>query len=321
MNPLLNILLENATTFEERREVLGLTEADTFAVNNSMIHNLYTAAVQKKYVDFEDIPNTKGDITKYSGYKSMMDSISVLREISEVSKTPIPQLDIVETAVHNIITNRSNFEKGFALNKEFIILLYNSLVFSCIESVSLLLASYIDFIKRPDKINFTLIKMQSTPSSICIQNLDKFNASIKKGEFAKALTFVIGQNKEGLLGIDDLLIPAVIIGGVVLLVPIIREIIFYFYYSRMKASEYLKQQAALLEINKANVQASSLSADKKNSIIARQNKTIELFNKLSEQIKVNNALTEKKSTTELKDQNAMWKINDVKPSNSNLQLL
>jgi hypothetical protein len=313
MNPVLSILVENAKTYAERNEIFSLTESGLDNVNNTMIANLYKSAIDKSYIDFEDIPQSKGDITKYSGYRSMMSVVNIIKEITTKSGIKIPELDTVDTALSNIVTYRESFEKGFKLDKEFVILHYNILVYACVESISSIISSYVDFIKRPDQIEFMLIKNTKVGNSWCIDNLNKFNMSVKKGDFSKAINGVNNSGKEGFVGVDDLIIPTLIIGGVLVLVPIMRQLIFFFYYSKMRLSDYLKQQAMFLEINKQNLEANSnIPAKKKNEIIKNQEKAINDLNSLSDKVKVNNTMTQNKASTELNKENKSWTIGDVK---------
>ena len=85
-SPIIDILLENCESYSERREVLGLTEADLHNVNNNMVGKLFNSALSKAHIDYEDIPKSKGDITKYSGYKSMMECLELLKDISLKSR-------------------------------------------------------------------------------------------------------------------------------------------------------------------------------------------------------------------------------------------
>jgi hypothetical protein len=225
MNPVMKILVENATTYSDRNKIFSLMEAEANNVNNTMISNLYNAAIEKAHVDFEDIPQSKGDLTKYSGYQSMISSLSLIREIMSKSNVKIDDVVIVENAISNITAYRDQFEKGFKLEKEFIILQYNVLVAACVESVSTLISSYVDYVKRPDKIEFTIIKQKNSTGWISISNLDKFNQSVKTGDFSKVLNTVINSGHEGFVGVDDIVVPIVIIGGVSILVPLIRELI------------------------------------------------------------------------------------------------
>lgn len=312
MNMITKILLENTTTFAERNKIFALTEGETSAVDNTMVSNLYKSAVNKAHVDFEDIPESKGDITKYSGYTSMLSVISILKTLSAKSNVKINELDIIETSLSNIVGYRDKFEKGFQLDKEFIILQYNSLVYACVESVSVVIASYVDYIKRPDRVDFGIVKdPKINPGYLCLRNLSAFNESVKQGDFAKVMSAVINAGKQSFVGVDDIIVPTLIIGGVIALVPIIRELIFYFYYSRMRTSDYLKQQAAFLDMNKNNVQSANLPAAKKKEVLKKQQDAAVLLNSLSDKIKVDRINTENKVNTEINTENKNWTLSNI----------
>lgn len=313
INPVLKILLENAKTFAERNEITGLMESEMNSVTSALVSNLYKSAIEKSYINFENIPESKGDLTRYEGYKSMVESIALLKELCKKHNVKIAELETVETAMNNIITYRDAFEKGFKLEKEFIMLQYNILVYACVEALSVIISSYVDFVKRPDRVEFVLNKNpRHHHGFLLMKNLESFNMAVKKGEFSKVLNGVINSGKEGFTGAGSILIPTFIIGAVASIVPLIRELIFVFYYSRMKLSDYLEHQATFLEINKQNVQASNLPAKQKNEIMKKQAKYIEKLRKISETVKVDGTMSETKATVELNKENKAWTINDVK---------
>jgi hypothetical protein len=307
----MKILLENANSFAERNQVMGLMESEAQAVNNSMVANLYKSAIEKSHVDFEDIPESRGDITKYSGYASMVGSLDVIKQIAATSNIKIDEIQVIEQAISNITAYRDTFERGFRLDREFIILQYNTLVYACVEATSILISSYVDFVKRPDRVEFTIMRDSKRGGYLAIQNLQKFNLSVKQGDFAKVMNAVVGAGGEGFVGIDDLVVPSLIMGGVLVLVPLVRELIFGFYYSRMRISDYLSQQAMLLEINKQNIQASTLPAKQKNEVLKKQAVQIEKLRNISEKIKVDRTMSDNKATIEMNKENKTWTINDV----------
>jgi hypothetical protein len=315
-NPTINILLENCHTFSDKNYLYAALESDqSYNITNTLITNLYKSALNKEHVNFEDIPESKGDITKYSGYKSMADSLVLLREIAQKSNIKIEEIEIIQQAITNLTLYKDLLFKGFQLNKDFIILQYNVLVYACVEGVSTLISSYVDFIKRPDKIDFTVIKNAKTNGWLCIDNLQKFNMCVKNGDFSKMLNTIINSGKESFLA-SSLLIPALVISGLMIIVPVIREIIFYFYYSRMALSEYLKQQSAFLEINKVSIQSSNLSASKKGEILRKQNESINKLMKLSDKIKIDKATTDNKVKDALKKENTNWSVKNIESQNS-----
>jgi hypothetical protein len=315
MNKLINILLENSSSFLERNTIYALSENDQAMVNTSLINKLYNVTLQKAHVDFEDIPNSKGDISKYSGYKSILETLDIIKGLAKSSNVKINEVDIIEDAVNNIVVHRDLFFKGFKLEKDFVILLYNSLVAACVEATSLLISSYIDFIKRPDKVEFNLIKLSMGPNALTLDNLASFNASVKSGDFSKVLNYVITTGKQNFLGPD--IIAALVIGGLVLIIPILRELIFYFYYTRMKLSDYMKQQSMLLELNKNMIQSNTaLTPNQKKEILTKQIDRINFLNNISDKIKVDNTMTQSKSIDDIKNENKSWSLDSITPSSS-----
>lgn len=326
MNEAMKVLMENATTFSARNKITSLMENEVKAVNNTMVSNFYKSAIEKAHVDFEGIPQSKGDLTHYSGYRSMVETLDLIEQISAKSDVKIKEVETIRTAISNIVTYRESFEKGFRLEKDFIILQYNTLVYACIESTSILISSYVDFVKRPDKNEFVIMKDSMHGRHTSISSLEKFNLAVRQGDFNKVLNAVISSGKDNLVGIDDIVIPTVIIGGVLALVPLIRELIFGFYYSRMKISDYLAQQAMLLEINKQNVQASTVPAKQKNEIIKKQSQHIDKLRRISDSIKVDSKLSDQKASIEMKKENKNWTIDEVQSQaasvdNNGFQLL
>ena len=314
MNPALNILLENANSFTERKQILSLTEAETEKINNNMISKLFKSAIDKSYIDFDDIPNSKGDITKYSGFTDMMDCLNIIEKTADQNHQKINELNIVNKAISNIIAYRTQFELGFKLNKDFIILEYNTLVAACVAGTSAIIASYMDYAKRVDQIEFKIINSKVSVGDLCIKELDRFNKTVASGDFSKVINTVNKSDNARAVGEGVVVTASLIISGVVALVISLRMLVHYFYYSRMKIADYLRMQAMFLELNKNNLKANAngLSAEKRNKIIDKQQALINKLLSLADKIKVNSVMTEKKVNVEKKKEESGWKFNDVK---------
>lgn len=311
MSIALKMLAENANTFAERNAVYSLTENEVSAVNNTMIANLYQSAIDRSHVDFDTIPDSEGDITKYTGYSSLTTALSVIKDISAKTGVAIPEVEVITQAVQNITTYREQFHKGFRLRKEFIILQYNALVFACVEATSAIISSYVDFIKRPDRVEFQLIKGRERNGIITVDILNQFNLAVKKGEFSKALNAVISTGSESLIGAGTAAVTVAVVGSLLSIVPLTREIIFLTYYSRMKLSDYLEQQAALIEVHKETVAASNAPARERNNIVKKQDKYIQQLRRLSDKIKVDRVSSERDAKVEMKKENKTWSLDTV----------
>ena len=205
--------------------------------------------------------------------------------------------------------------------------MYNSLVSSCVVSVSSLISSYVDYVRRVDQVEFELVNRKYNGSGRCIDILDKFNKSVSKGEFSKVMNAALKSDTEKFSGASVVMLTAAIVAGTVGLVTLIREAVFFFYYSRMKLSDYLKLQAMFLELNKNNIKANSsgVPAAKKNEIIKNQQKVIDKLTKMADKIAVNDTMTVKTMDSEMKKE-SNYRIADVKSdtaqtNNSGYQLI
>lgn len=312
-NYMMDILIENATTFSDKTKLNMLTEAEQAVINNKMVGNIYQSALKKRDVDFDNIPLTKGDIKKFSGYDNIMGTLSTLKQLSSKFGIKIEEIDVIETAISNIRVYKSVFEKGFALDIEFLSMYYNSLVYACVESTSLVLSSYVEYVKTVNSIEFTLKKGKGIPGNVCIDNLKKFNKTVKTGEFSKFANGMINKDRQNFVGGTA---AAVAIGLAVTIVPIARELIYYTFESRMNISEFLEQQSSFLEMNKVRLNSSDMEAGQRNKIITKQGEVIKKLEKYADRVRVNHKLTNKNATNKLKQDNKAWTVNSVEDDNS-----
>ena len=318
-NELIDTLLENATSFSERSEITSLTEAETYKVSNIMVANLYQSVLDKSYIDFDDIPRSKGDITHYSGYKNMISSISTIKDIATKSNKKIPELDIVDQAISNLVAYKETFEKGFKLNKDFIVLQYNTLVAGCVNATTKIIYSYMDYVRTVDSIEIVVKEDTLNDGKFAIDALDRFNKLVSNGEFAKTMNFIIKNkpnvNESYLLeGIAIAAIPAIIVVSVVSLVKILRLLIFTFYNKKEELSRYLEMQAMFLELNKETINASNnrMDPNKKRQVLKKQERIIKKLRILADKLSVDDRLSAKKTVIDIKKEDSGIRISDVK---------
>lgn len=311
-NYCINILLENASSYTEKTKIQMLTEAEQAVVNDRMIGNLYQSALKRKNVDFDNIPYSKGDIQKVDGYDNMLATIEVLKGLSKKFGIKINELDIVESSIVNLRTYRGTFERGFGLNVDFLKMYYNTLVYACIESTSLILSSYVEYTRTINNVEFQIKRGKGISGNICLDTLKKFNDSVRDGKFIKFANGLLNKDRENFLGAS--LGTKGIMGIVALgasIVPLMRELIYYFYESRMKASEYLNQQKEFIEMNKFRLESSSMSAQERNSILNKQRSVIDKLEKIADKVRVNQQIANKNASSEIKKDNKEWSLQNV----------
>lgn len=303
------ILESNANTFRERNDIYALTESQAAQVEQTMMSRLYKSALEKAYIDFDDIPESKGDITKYQGYKAMRETLSIMDNLAAKSNIKIKELDAINEALRHIETNRDYFVKGFLLDNQLVILIYNVTVASCVRATSLVVSSYMEFVRDPNTVEFKIIDVKKQSSRVDISTIEGFNKATKSGK----LTLLLKEEtstKDNFVG-NALVLSAVIVGAAMAIVPIIREMIFGFYYSRVRIAEYLDHQQELINMNRSLLESSTLSAKDKRAVLSKQKHQADQISRLSDKIRVDAVKTTTKASTELKNETKTWDLNSV----------
>lgn len=316
----IDILLENASSFKEKQEILTLTEAESSAINSNMVGKLYKSVLDKSHINFEDIPRSKGDITAYSGYKHMAESIEILKQLSAKASIKIEDVEIVDKALTNIVANRDMFELGFKLDKEFVILQYNLLVTACVEATSVLISSYVDYVKRVDKVEFGIINAKHQSGAVCIESLKKFNQSVASGSFAKAVNYVNKNSSVKESMVATVAMTAVgVVAAVVVIITLMRELVFHYFNMRMGLSDYLKMQATFLEMNRNSLMANDrIPAQDKLKIMKKQEDLANKLSRMSEKLRVDQNMADSKATAQKKNESKGWTLSSVRDENASM---
>lgn len=188
-----------------------------------------------------------------------------------------------------------------------------------------------------------------TKSHLLYGNLKKFNKCCEKNEFDKAMNHIIdefvsvnegaaaaisrigkhgadlaaklggfklsGLAKAGLTAFKTMPLGGQIIGVIVSIIGIVfilRELIYMFYYTRMRVSEYFDIQADLLEMNAQNIENNnSMEQSKKEKIASRQYKIVDLFRKMANKISINGRKAEVEATKEIESNDKKLTIKDI----------
>lgn len=314
-NYCMDILIENATTYSEKAKIYALTEQEQAVVNDRMVGNIYQSALKRRDIDFGDIPNSRGDIQKFGGYNNMVATINMLRELTKKFGIKMYELDIVENAVDNIRIQKRTFEKAYSLNIDFLKMYYQSLVLACIDATTLLLASYVEYTKTINAVEFNIKKGKGISGNICIDSLEKFNKSVKDGSFHKFADGLMSKKQENFLGAASAAAAGVKIAAAAgigaSIVPVLRTLIFYFYDAKMSVAEKLQYQKELLEMNAFRLNASSMDAKERNKILDKQKGYMDKLDKWADKIKISDKLATKSSTASIKQDNKQWNIGNV----------
>ena len=96
------------------------------------------------------------------------------------------------------------------------------------------------------------------------------------------------------------------------IIPILREMVFFFYYTRMRVSDFFDIQADLLQMNAYNVENNSSKDDAdKERIVSKQLKIVELFRKIANKISFTGRKAEVETSKEIVRSSKKMKLNDI----------
>lgn len=296
---------------ETRKVMLNINEADQNQVLSALTSRLYDHIVDRvDDIDFGDIPNTKGDITKLDSYQKLVDCVSIMRQLLEEYKQDVKPIGIIEKAIQNIGARKELFEKAFRYQVELPMITYSTIVLSIISSTSFLVSTCIEFIKIPSQDEFNVIldkvALTKSKSNLLFHNLEKFNTACDKGQIDNCLETIIKNNMKNLTGVEvGFVVGGVAMAGLLLnIIPILRELIFFFYYSRTRVSDYFDIQADLLQMNAYNLQNNeTMKKSERDKIVKKQLKIVDLFRKISNKIAINTKECEVKATKDIVQSN------------------
>ena len=292
-----------------RSILLSVNEADQNTVMTSLANKLYEHIVDKvDDIDFGTIPLSKGDITKIDNYDKLTDCINIITEILQNYNQSTDSIDTISEALQNMVDRRELFTKAYKLNVEMPMIIYNTIALSIVSSVSFMISSCIEFIKLDSDKGFDIAidktAVVKTKDNILFTDLKKFNKICANGDFDKAMEYVIANASKNFMGASFALgagSVAAILAVLLLIIPMIRELIFFFYYSRTKIADYFDAQASLLIVNAYNIENNLTKGDKEKKAIAdKQKKIADKFKKIANTIKVNNKVGADKSSKDIK---------------------
>ena len=290
-----------------RSILLSVNEADQNVVMTSLANKLYGHITDKvDEIDFGTIPNSRGDITKIDNFDKLTDCVNIISDILQQYHQDTTPVEVVSLAIQNMVDRTEMFEKAYRLNIELPIIVYNTITMAIVSSVSYLISCCIEFVKLPEDRGFNIamdkVGAAKAKESILFTDLSRFNKMCADGSFDKAMDYVIKQNANNFAGaafVFGVSSVVVVLGILLSIIPLIRELIFFFYYSRAKASDYFDAQSSLLMINAYNIENNLTRDEKAKKKIANdQRKVADMFKKISNNLKVNLKTGEKKAVEE-----------------------
>lgn len=281
------------------RTVSSFTEAEQKKSTIVLANKLYGMIVDRlDQIDFKEIEKSEGDITEFKYYNRTRECISVLKGLAKQSGSGVEEIDVIETALNNIESNRLFFIRAYKTDCSFIKSLYNTMIMAIISDISFMITVCVEYIKNPDhtvQMEITNLKKFKSKFYLVHKNLRKFNEAVEKGELEKVCSTLLKIKSKNLAGETTIIgwltlnVPgfqfiALIAAAIIIIktfVPIMRELSYFFYFFRTKISDYFFLQQQLLEANALKLKQMSTDDPEKNEKIAkRQEKIASIFGKI-----------------------------------------
>ena len=305
---------------QTRLTVLNIDEADQNSILLSLTGKLYAMIVDKvDDIDFGDIPDTKGDIEALPNYDKITTCIDTIEAILQQYKQPTDSIDEIQKGLSNLVQKKDLFKRGYMANIEIVQVTYCEAALAVVSSLSYMIAATIDYVKTPNDDSFTIALdktgLARTKDSMLYCCLKDFNAACASGQLEKAFEPLIKARVRNIVGVDDI---GLVAGGFAILailaniLPILRELTFFFYATRTRISQYFDLQADLLEMNAASIEMSNTATiDDKKKVSKRQRSIASFFKNISNKICIDNTTASKSAPKEIDRANRKMKINDV----------
>ena len=313
------------TDRETRKVLVTINEADQNQVMGSLATKLYDAIVKKVTdIDFGQIPQSRGDITKIPNYLDMVECLTTIRDMMVASKQSTQTPDIIFLSIENMKKYQKIWEKGYVLDNEMAIVFYNTIALSIVSAISLLTSATVEFVKNPqsDVIDLELARVANhkTKDNLLFKNLDKFNKACRKGDIEKIFNDVLRaqrQLKEGTVikeSISAILFTgAMVLGLLSTVIPILHQLTNALYCLRQNVAEYLAGEADVIRLNAEKVQYNrAKTPEQKKKIIARQHKIADHFKKWANKLMIKANKADVEAQKQIKeDRSNKSKIGDV----------
>ena len=313
------------TDRETRKVLVTINEVDQNQVMGSLATKLYDAIVKKVTdIDFGQIPQSRGDITKIPNYLDMVECLTTIRDMMVASKQSTQTPDIIFLSIENMKKYQKIWEKGYVLDNEMAIVFYNTIALSIVSAISLLTSATVEFVKNPqsDVIDLELARVANhkTKDNLLFKNLDKFNKACRKGDIEKIFNEVLKAQrqlkeetivKENIAAI--LFTGAMVLGLLSTVIPILHQLTNALYCLRQSVAEYLAGEADVIRLNAEKVQYNrAKSPEQKKKIIARQHKIADHFKKWSNKLMIKANKADVEANKKIKEENSnKSKIGDV----------
>lgn len=290
-----------------------LSEADGLRISDRVVSQLYKFTLEKyRDVDFGTIPKSKGIIVDLPEYRNIIAGIELLRSLEiQSGEGKIEQIDILEMAVKNVEKYSKEFSLAYKMDKSLGIMIYEVIVMAIIRCLSYMIGNAIMYVKDPTIKSFKSL-FDGKEEDILIRNLKKFNLSVQKGEISKLFDNILIRKE--MVAASTLATIGIVITILLFIVPVLRELVYFYYNSKVAIRDFIRLQAETLKNNIYTLKYNS-KVDKK--IIEKQEQTLDKLNDIANKLIIDGEVSRKKTEVMIKNEKA--NIENIESTSNNDQ--
>lgn len=303
-------------------------------------------------IDYSTISKSRGDITKIEKFDQLQECVDLIRKIVIEYKQSTKSVDVVNTAIENMKKRTDLFKKAFSVDSPIPKMLYNNIALAIVNSVSFLIATCIEYVKSPTAETFEMaldvVAYNKTMNHLLFKTLNDFNEGCKSNEFDEALKLCLKkrivanesaeievkddtpyftpeeiEDDEEIVhddeAVDEAFFPDIFRGiasGLIFIlkcfIPIIRNIVYFFYSTRQTITDFFNVNAGMLEMNAYQLQYNNnMDADKKDKVYQRQMKIAGKFRNIANKFAIDNANASKNAEKIKNEEDRKYNVEDL----------
>ena len=309
------------TDYKTNTRLYNLDEAEQNTVLLSLTNKLYQMIVAKiDDIEKGDIPKSRGDITRLPKYNQLKECAKTLTSIFEQYKEDTVPIKVIENAIDNLEDNSDVFVQSYMAKVDFGIMIYESVTLAVIGSLSYMIACCIEYVKDPKNDGLTIVMdktgVAKVKEHLLYENLVKFNEACRTNDIENAIRPLIKNRTQNLFGVGGLVLVKgllIAVPVIIALIPLVKDLVYYFFAARQRVSVYFDIQADLLEMNANELKDNpniTTDSDRK-SVIRKQLQVARTFRQIADKLAVEAKTAENKADKEIKKDNKKYRIDDV----------
>lgn len=181
------IEIRNSQDPKERLHYFDVALESSSESNAVLLQKLYQDIVSHSAIDFGQIPDSQGALTKFKDYRTMADAIECINKLFAGNKSE--EVDLMNHLHDYIIAARKDFAFGYQFDVDMIKLIYCTSVCTLMEIINLCILSYTKSLRKASGIEFSFQKVKKK-DLIVIRSARSLLNSFESGEWNRIMNIM-----------------------------------------------------------------------------------------------------------------------------------